>query len=97
MKKIIVCGLRDAELMRSIEYFLSDDCEIVGYYHCYPRAVKPLLEREYYSIEQLKSVSFDHLVLATLNASHLAALIKNLSALGCNEKIVIPTSLKPNS
>ena len=96
MKKIIVGVRRDVELLRSIEYFLDDDCEIIGYHRIVPRIANPLFCREFYTVKQLKSVSFDYIVSATLNELDMAKFIESLSVLNCDKKIVIPVILKAN-
>lgn len=97
MNKVIICGLRDIETLRAIEYFLDDNYQITGYCDIYPPHINICKSEKIYSLDQLKTLSFDYIVLASFNHQHLSEMIGGLNIFGYNKNVIIPYILRPYS
>ena len=64
MKKIIVYGVKNLELRRSIEYFLDDHYEIVGYTDGHYE-YDVLDNQKFFRLEELCHQEFDFIVIAS--------------------------------
>ena len=96
MGKVIVCGLIDYETLRAIETFLDDEYEIAGYADIVPPRYNFLRSSNFYSIEQLKDIEFDHIILGTFSGGqYLMQLVAKLNAIGCLDRTVMPIILRP--
>lgn len=96
-KNVIVCGC-DLEDQRRIEYFLGVEFRIIGITQ--PDRESNIFEDDipFFSIEALKSVSFDYIVIATLASSVAECWKKKLLEAGvAEEKIIEPFILQPYS
>lgn len=97
MNKVIVCGLRDIETLRAIEYFLDDDYQIAGYCDIYLPHININKPGKIYSLDQLNTLSFNYIVLASFNNKHLSEMVRALNIFGYNKNIIVPYILRPNS
>ena len=76
MKKILIFGLRDAECLCDVEYFLDrEKFQIIGYSDLYSSLnygtcgdSEPLAKRlPFFSLEKLKTLSFDYVVIPSFD------------------------------
>ena len=101
MYKVIVCGLRYVETLCGIENFLDSDYQIIGYADI-DKSMNYLswsggARSPFYTLEELRSLSFDYIILGLYGGEQLDELVKKLKALGYDSKIVIPVCLKLTS
>lgn len=97
MNKVVICGLRDIETLRAVEHFLDDSYQIVGYSDIYLPIVNSYKTGKIYSLDQLKTLSFDYIVLASFNNAYLLEVIRALNMFGYSKNIIVPYILRPDS
>lgn len=91
MKKVVLYGVRHVELRRDVEYFLGNDCKIVGYSDTYYK--NDVLDgKRFIPPDQLTNEEFDYVILLSFKESILESMRANLMLLGIpSQKIVRPT------
>ena len=95
MKKVIVYGVKNIEVRRNIEFFLSDDYEIIGYSDGhYPYDV--IDEKTFFRPEELCEQEFDFIVPTSQSSSTQTEIKRFLTSLGVPlEKIIRPFPVMP--
>lgn len=95
MKKVIIYGVRNVEVRRNIEFFLSDDYEIIGYSDGhYPYDV--IDEKTFFRPEELCEQEFDFIVPTAQSSSTQTEIRRLLTSLGVPpEKIIRPFAVMP--
>ena len=97
MKKIIVYGVKNLELRRSIEYFLDDHYEIVGYTDGHYE-YDVLDNQKFFRLEELCHQEFDFIVIASSSGATQSEIRRILLALNIpSEKIIRPTMFRGGS
>lgn len=91
MKKIIIYGVKNVDLRRSIEYFLDDEYEIIGYSDgVYTYDI--LDGKNFIGPSELKNQEYDFILVAALSSSVQSEIRRNLLALDIPaDKILNPT------
>ena len=97
MKKIIVYGVKNLELRRSIEYFLDDHYKIVGYTDGHYE-YDVLDNQKFFRLEELCHQEFDFIVIASSSGATQSEIRRILLALNIpSEKIIRPTMFRGGS
>ncbi len=92
--KIIIFGCYAIEMRRQIEFFLDDECEIIGYTDEYMS--EDILDgKKFIPLEKLYEAKFDYIVLALPNEDAKSQAINLLGAFGVvSKKVIYPEILE---
>lgn len=87
-KRIILYGVKQIELRRDIEFFLGDDCEIVGYSDSY-YTYDVLDGKAFFRLDELRDKEFDYIMPLSFRADTLADMERCLLEAGVSKETIV--------